>query len=704
VKIIALIRSELKRLTATSLARLALVALMVVPLLYGGMYLWANQNPYAKLDHIPAAIVNNDSGAKDSDGNAVNYGDKVTDQLVKGGDFDWHVVSAKQASKGIRDETYNFVFTIPSDFSDDLTSTGTQNPTAAKINLTTNDTTSYLSSTIADQAGNTIRATVTQEVSKQAASTLLVGLNDVRTNLGTAASGSQKLVDGSKQLKSGLDTAKSGADTLASGNAQLASGATSLNSGLQTLQSKTAQLPAQTKQLSDGLDQLKSQTASLPADTATLKAGADGVADGNKKLNTKVSTAAKASADLLAGLPAAQKQAAAAQAAILTSVMDKADVSPAQQEAINTALAQIAEQTNAAVTNQATAASKQLAELQEGTQQLQDGSAQVAAGTDQLAAKTPALTNGIAQLDAGANQLSAAAPALTSGIAQAANGSSQLSTGAAQASTGATNLASGITKLDSGAADLVSGATKLTSGLNDGIDKIPATTSATRDKQAAAIANPVTIKDSSVASAGSYGAGLAPFFISLAAWIGMYALFLIIKPISKRAITAIKAPARITLAGWLTPAALGLIQMLALFAIVKFALGFDVSNPAGMIGIMVLASAAFAAIIMTLNVWLGSVGQFLGLVLMLIQLVTAGGTFPWQTLPGPLAALHFALPMSYAVDAIRQLMYGGSMSAAWNDAGVLALWLLGALLLSFLAASRMTRKRTMRDLRPSLIG
>lgn len=702
MKIIALIRSELKRLTATSLARLALVALMVVPLLYGGMYLWANQNPYAKLDHIPAAIVNNDSGAKDSDGNAVNYGDKVTDQLVKGGDFDWHVVSAKQASKGIRDETYNFVFTIPSDFSDDLTSTGSQNPTAAKINLTTNDTTSYLSSTIADQAGNTIRATVTQEVSKQAASTLLVGLNDVRTNLGTAASGSQKLVDGSKQLKSGLDTAKSGADSLASGNAQLASGATSLNSGLQTLQSKTAQLPAQTKQLSDGLDQLESQTASLPADTAKLKTGADKVAKGNADLNGGLQTAITKGQKDFAALPAAQ----AAAAKQLQEALDQATAGlpDEQKEKIEGIALGAAAQAGTTIKGQAKATLDSLTELQSKTQQLQDGSAQVAAGNDQLAAKTPALTNGIAQLDAGANQLSAAAPALTSGIAQAANGSSQLSTGATQASTGATNLASGITKLDSGAADLVSGATKLTSGLNDGIDKIPATTSATRDKQAAAIANPVTIKDSSIASAGSYGAGLAPFFISLAAWIGMYALFLIIKPISKRAITAVKAPARITLAGWLTPAALGLLQMLALFAIVKFALGFDVSNPAGMIGIMVLASAAFAAIIMTLNVWLGSVGQFLGLVLMLVQLVTAGGTFPWQTLPGPLAALHFALPMSYAVDAIRQLMYGGSMSAAWNDAGVLALWLLGALLLSFLAASRMTRKRTMRDLRPSLIG
>ena len=42
---------------------------------------------------------------------------------------------------------------------------------------------------------------------------------------------------------------------------------------------------------------------------------------------------------------------------------------------------------------------------------------------------------------------------------------------------------------------------------------------------------------------------------------------------------------------------------------------------------------AFIAIIQALNAWLGTVGQFLGLVLMVLQLVSAGGTFPWQTIP-----------------------------------------------------------------------
>ena len=119
---------------------------------------------------------------------------------------------------------------------------------------------------------------------------------------------------------------------------------------------------------------------------------------------------------------------------------------------------------------------------------------------------------------------------------------------------------------------------------------------------------------------------------------------------------------------------------------------------------MALASLCFAAIILALNVWLGSVGQFLGLVLMVLQLVTAGGTFPWQTLPAPLAALHHVLPMGYAVDAIRQFMYGGDLGRAAQDAAVLGLWMLVGLVVAAIGVTRMTHFRTLRDLEPSLIG
>jgi putative membrane protein len=656
----ALVRAELGRLTATPLARLAFIALMVVPLLYGGAYLWANQNPYDKLSDVPAALVVNDTGAT-VDGAAVNYGSRVARQAVRGNAFDWHVVTASAASSGVKSGKYDFVFTIPANFSRSLVSASGSDPEQAEIVMTTNDTNSYLATTIAGQAATTMRDSVAKEVGKKAASTLLVGMADIRQNLVTAASGAS-------QLASGAASAASGASSLASGTSDLASGASSLASGAASLSSGASSLSA-------GLDRLESSTADLPSQTAALASGAQQVADGNRQL-----------ADTADGYLAAVDGLSLTDvvSSLQASLPADAALTPAQEQALTAALQ------SSTLASSVADAKSQAAALDGQLDQLRSGSASVASGASALSSASSSLSSGIASAASGGRSV--------------ASGAASVSSGAASLASGASSAASGASTLSSGVSSLSSGASSLSDGLSSGVSAIPSSSAALRSSQSSVISDPVHVASHDVASAGNYGAGLAPFFISLAAWIGMYALFLILKPISKRAITAGRRSLAVTMGAWLTPALLGLVQMLALFAIVKFALGFGVTHVAGTIGIMVLASVTFAAIIMALNVLLGSVGQFLGLVLMLIQLVTAGGTFPWQTLPGPLAALHFALPMSYSVDALRQLMYGGSVGAAVSDAWVLAAWLAGALLVTLGVTARQRRSRTLRDLRPSLIG
>jgi len=677
VKVLALVRSELQRLTSTPLARLALVALMTVPLLYGGLYLWANQDPYANLDRVPAALVDADTGTT-VDGEVKDYGRDVTDEVLDGGDFDWHEVSAAEARAGLDDGTYDFTVTIPSDFSADLTSASGDDPRRAQIQLATNDTNSYLATTIAEQATKTIRTSVAQRVGEEAASQLLVGLSDVRTSLGEAATGATDLntglvgaVDGADQLVTGSADAATGAHSLSDGLDSLSTGASSLDTGLQTLETSTTDLPTQAQALADG-------AAQVATGNRTLANGVDAVAADSQAAVDAAST------------PEAQ---AAAQQALLEALVAAdptlGDGTPEAQQRL-AALAATVQQTVQPLQQR----------VLDANQQLQSLDGQV--GT---------LADGAEQVSSGAAQLSASAPALRDGIASAASGAARLDTGAATAASGAADLATGLDTLSTGTTSLRDGlvtardgSASLRDGLQEGVTQIPDSTADQRDRQASTISDPVAVGDQAVTSAGSYGAGLAPFFLSLAAWIGMYALFLIVRPVSKRAITALRAPGRVTLAGWLTPVLLGVVQMAALFGIVSVALGFEVAHPVATVGLMVLASAAFAAILLALNVLLGSVGQFLGLVLMVLQLVTAGGTFPWQTLPTPLAALHHALPMSYATDGLRQLMYGGSLATAGGDALVLGAWLLGALLLTGLVVRRMTRHRTRRDLRPSLIG
>jgi putative membrane protein len=688
VKIYHLVASELKRLTATGMAKLALVALMLVPVLYAGLYLWANNDPYGNLKDVPVALVVQDTGAT-VDGENVEYGEQVQEQLLEDDSVGWIVTDADTAAEGVRNGTFDFILTLGPDFSSALTSAAGNEPQQAVVQLTTNDTNSFLATTIAGQVAEKVRASITEQVGKEAALKLLDGFATVRTNLTTA-------VDGATTLGEGTASAVSGATQLAQGAGAANVGAQQLSDGLQQLQAGSSALPAQAAALNDGaqqvsagLGQLQAGSASLPADTAALNAGAQQVAAGN-------ATLAGTASGLATQVQDAVDQAAAVRTQAEAAINAATGLTPEQKQALLADVARIASAVDSG--------NAQVQKANGDIATLAAGSAEVAAGTQKLADAAPTLSGGIAtaaggasQVAAGTQQLSDQAPTLANGIATAASGASDLSTGVRQLAEGSLTLANGLQQVDSGT-------DQLRDGLASGLDDVPNQTADQREAAAQTISDPVALDTSAVTKASNYGAGMAPFFISLAAWIGIYALFLIVKPLSRRALTAMKKPFTATTAGWAAPALLGSLQMVAVFGIITLALGYQVEHPWGMLGFMVLTSATFATIILALNILLGSVGQFLGLVLMVLQLVTAGGTFPWQTLPGPLQVLHQVLPMSHAVDGIRQLMYGGDVSLAGSDAGALFFWLVGALLVSYLGARRMTRHRTLRDLRPSLIG
>ena len=631
MKVPQMIAAELRRLTSTRMSVLALVALLVVPILYGGLYLWANQDPYGNLSHVPVALVVDDTGAQ-INGTPRNLGDEAADELLDSDTFEWHRVSADQAASGLERGDFDFIVMVPADFSDAVASLASDSPRQASIELRTNDANNYLASTIGSQAVARIQTSVAQKVVDEAGRSLLDALHTIRVNLVDATSGATQLVDG-------LGTARSGSSQLASGSAQLADG---------------------TAQLSDGAAQLRDGTAQLRDGSARVADGAQQVAGGVDRIDAAARQVGTIAGDAAAQLPQARSDIARALA--------DAGLDQQRIDEILARLDPVGERLEAA------------------NARVQDTVAQ------------------IDRLDDGARQVADGSAALASGAATAAGGASTLADGAASAASGAAQLRDGASQLDSGIGQLSDGATQLRDGLSSGADQIPDSDEQTRQAQADTIADPVSVGTSSVTKAQNYGAGLAPFFAALAGWIGIYALFLIVKPVSKRAVTALRSPVRITLAGWLTPAGLGAVQMVGLFTVLAVALQFSFANPLAALGILLFASATYAAIVLALNVWLGSVGQFLGLVLMVLQLVTAGGTFPWQTLPGPLAALHHVLPMGYVVDAMRQVMYGGDLGRVGPDLLVLGAWLVGGVLIAALGVTRMTHHRTLRDLQPSLIG
>jgi putative membrane protein len=621
--------TELQRLTAGRLARIAMLALVLVPTLYGGLYLYANHDPYGSLDRVPAALVVLDRGATDASGKQVNAGRDVAAELVKERAFDWHQVSPARARDGVREGRYDFALTVPADFSSALTSSARFDPEQARLKMTTNDANSYLSTTIADTVTARVRDAIATRVGSAAAEQFLLGFGRIRGSLEEAAAGA-------RQLHDGLGTSTAGAAQLSAGATRLHDGSATLAGGLATLQQRTAPLPAQTRQLA---------------------AGALAVSKGNAQV--------AAVGDTLRRYSTAAKNAYAAHRVDLVNRMNALGLTDAQQAQ----LLGVYDQLGAPV---------------------RDADAAVARGSAQL----DALSAGATKVATGTRTLADAMPALVRGITRARRGADDLTTGAAQLQTGAAELDTGLAKLADGSATLAQ-------KLSDGAASIPDVSDAQRSRIAKTIADPVGIRDVDQARAGSYGAGLAPFFMSLAAWIGGYVLFLLVRPLSRRAMAANQTPLRVALGGWITPAVVGIAQMAALLAVVAIAIRIVPQNLPGILLFLVLMSATFVAIVHALNAWLGAAGQFLGLVLMVLQLVTAGGTFPWQTIPQPLHWLHHVLPMSYAVDGLRQLMYGGLSTLVLRDVLVLLAWLAVALLATSRAA-RAQRIWTVQRVKPEL--
>ena len=608
--------TELRRITAGRLAKLVIVALVLVPTLYAGLYLYANHDPYAHFDELPAALIVEDTGATTTDGTKIEAGRDVADKLLKSGDFDWSETSAAEAEEGVREGDYYFALRIPEGFSRTLTGAERLDPEQAQIQVITNDANSYLSTTIATNVTDKVRDAIASEVSEQAAANFLLGISDLRSGLVKAADGAAKL--------------EKGAGTLRDGAGKLATGAGDLENGLNTIEGKVTDLPTKTRELATG---------------------ARKVADANGEIAATGQRAATAVDDAVAAYESNRDD---LDARLQAQGLDE------QQRAEVLAIYD-----------------RGSAPLDRVDQRVGDVSGQL----DQLA-------TGADQVADGNEQLASAMPDLVAGISQAADGAGELSTGA--------------TKLRDGAAQLATGAGDLKKGLQDGAAQAPATNEELRDRIASTIADPVAIDSVSEAKASSYGAGLAPFFLALGAWIGGYVLFLLVRPISTRALAANQTPLRVALGGWLTPALIGVAQMVVVLVVVGLAVDITPVNWLGTLGFLLLTSATFIAIVHMLNALLGAPGQFLGLVLMVVQLVTAGGTFPWQTIPEPLHWLHHVLPMSYAVDGLRQLMYGGLSGRVVADALVLATFLVGALLLTSYGARRQ-RVWTPKRVRPEIV-
>ncbi|MEV5568576.1 YhgE/Pip domain-containing protein [Spirillospora sp. NPDC052269] len=253
----------------TLLQRLGLAFVVIVPTIYGGIYLWSNWNPYARLGRVPVAVVNEDRPVQ-VEGRTIDAGSQFVAELRKAPFLGWRFVDAGNAARGLERGRYYAVITVPHDFSSRLTSGATGTPEKAAMSIRLDDANNYLVGVMA----KTVQSELERKISAAAVSAyfeaafgklseLHGGISDAADGAARLSSGLTTAKDGSAQLVSGLGTAKQGSAQLVSGLGQASAGTTRLADGLGRLKAGSARLAPGAEQVAGGVHTLATTAAPL---------------------------------------------------------------------------------------------------------------------------------------------------------------------------------------------------------------------------------------------------------------------------------------------------------------------------------------------------------------------------------------------------------------------------------------------------------
>ncbi len=357
--------------------------------------------------------------------------------------------------------------------------------------------------------------------------------------------------------------------------------------------------------------------------------------------------------------------------------------------------------------------------LSSGLSQLNSG----AASLDQLSSGVASYTGGVSQLSAALSAAVAAndtpqIQALTAQLAavagqggtlssQTAAGIDGIQSGIAQSAAGAKKLAgsgpalvSGARALASGAVQVSSGATSLAAGLTSGAAQVPSSDSAAAAKSADVASNPVGLTVSTEHSISQLAQAVATFFLPLGLWIGALAVFLVMRPVTRRILASTAASSRVVGATLVRAGAITAAQAILLVVLLHTAVGISWALLPATLVFTLVTAAAFTAFHYLLTIGLGRAGLIISLFLLALQ-IAAVGVAPLQMLTTPFQAISPFLPLSWAVDGMQQIVTGGSAATAIGSAVALLAFGLASVVVANLAIRR-ARRATALGLVPGL--
>ena len=228
---------------------------------------------------------------------------------------------------------------------------------------------------------------------------------------------------------------------------------------------------------------------------------------------------------------------------------------------------------------------------------------------------------------------------------------------------------------------------KLMDFKNSGVYSLLQTAIAFNSEELSAfVASPVAIATEDLYPISNYGSAMSPFYSVLSIWVGALILVAIIHvkvhPFDGVRINSVEA----FFGRYLTFFLIGQAQALLITLGDLFFIGIQCVHPFKFWFAAAFTSFVFTMITYSLTVAFENVGEALAVVIMVIQVAGAGGTFPIQCLPTVYQAIYKYLPFTYAMDALRECVGGTYSWYYWKCILALFIYVLICLFIGLVVA------------------
>ena len=700
-----------------------LIAVFCIPIMYSFFYLKSYWDPYGKLENMTIAMVNLDEGGEDGE----NLGQQFVDRLVEKDVIGIKQVDQEEAERGLIEEDYFAVITIPNTFTQYLNSASTTDKKITTITYSPNQKYNYLASQIINKVVTAAETELQSQVAEKVVKTLAEKLQSVPESLTEIDDGATQLLDGAGTLSNGLSeinngvatlnnsytefdngvtTAYTGSQTLGNGISQVNNGVGSLTSGANQLDSAITQINtgastleasagAGINKLMDGMNQVAAGSNSLAAgtnqlaqSTPTLAGGASQLAQGASTLNAGVTqyvdTVNSSVSNIVSTLTAAvnadptlmqNPYIAGLLATDVSSLVSSGEALKAGASSLNTNMANLNNgiaSVNQAVVNQLnpgaqslSAGANQLA-WQETTQSLNalmSGVTTLRTALTQVKSGTENLKSGVGTLSSGTGQLQTGSQTLTNGLGTLSSSSGKVKEALATLKNGTQSAYDGSLELKNGIRTLKDGVQEGMNEANQELVKLEGLSEFVKDS--------VEIEEVDYGEVTAYGTAFTPLFISVALWVGALMAYVTLYYDQEKRFKLLGRFADNKLVQCALYLGLAAVQGLVTAFLLDLGLDMDIQNYGLYYGSCVLIAITFMSIVQFLIVNFGEVGKFLGLLILVLQLAASGGTFPIPLIDEAFQKISPYLPMTYTIKLTKEAVVMQRDGVAGHNIGIM---------------------------------